>query len=58
MLSIHKPNLQFQQHFPSGIEASDLHCVEFFREDDLISHLLLQTNAGIAIDAEQISNMR
>ncbi len=58
MLAIHKPRLRFPQHFPAGIEPSDLRCVEFFRQDDLISHLLLHTNAGIAIDAEQISKMR
>ncbi len=30
MSSIHKPKLRFPQHFPAGIESSDLQCVEFF----------------------------
>ncbi len=55
MLANHKPNIRSPQHFPVGIEPSDLECVELFVHDDLISHLLLHTNAGIAIDAEQIS---
>jgi hypothetical protein len=58
MLAIHIPNLRFQQHFSAGIESSDLRCVQFFKQDDLISLLLLHTNAGIAIHAEQISKMR
>ncbi len=52
MLAIPKPNLRFAQHFPAGIEPSELKCVELFMHDDLISHLLLHTNAGIAMDAE------
>ena len=41
MFAIHKPKLRFQQHFPAGIEPSDLRCVQFFNQDDLISLLLL-----------------
>jgi hypothetical protein len=54
MLAIPKPKLLFPQQFPSGIEPSELECVELFMHDDLISHLLLHTNAGIqvAMDAE------
>ncbi len=58
MFAIHKPKLRFPQHFSAGIEPSDLRCVQFFKQDDLISLLLLHTNAGIAIHAEQISKMR
>jgi hypothetical protein len=40
MLAIHKPKVRFPQHFPAGIEPSDLLCVQFFKQDDLISLLL------------------
>jgi hypothetical protein len=58
MLPIHKPKLRFPQHFRAGIASSDLRCVKFLRQDDLISRLQLHMNAGIAIHAEQISKMR
>ena len=58
LLAIHIPKLRYPQHFSAGIESSDLRCVQFFKQDDLISLLLLHTNAGIAIHAEQISKMR
>ena len=58
MLAIHIPKLRYQQHFSAGIESSGLQCVQFFKQDDLILLLLLHTNAGIAIHAEQISKMR
>ena len=58
MLTIHKPKLRFPQHFSAGIEPSDLRCLQFFKQDDLISLLLLHTNAGNAIHAEQRSKMR
>jgi hypothetical protein len=51
MLAIHKPNIRFPQHFPAGIESSDLQCVDLFMHHDMISHLLFHTNAGIAMDA-------
>ena len=43
MLAIHKPKLRFLQHFSAGIEPSDLLCVQFFKQDDLNSLLLLHT---------------
>ena len=55
MVANHRPKLRFPQHFPAGVEPSELECVELFMHDDLISHLLLHTNAGIAMDAERIS---
>jgi len=58
VFAIHEPKVLIPQHFSAGIEPSDLLCVQFFKQDDLISLLLLQTNAGIAIHAEQMSKMR
>jgi hypothetical protein len=54
MLVIPKPKLRFPQHFPPRIEPSELlvDCVELFMQVHLISHLLLHTHAGIAMDAE------
>ncbi len=55
ILVIPKPKLRFPQHFPPRIEPSELDCVELFMSVHLISHLLLHTHAGIAMDAEWIS---
>ncbi len=56
MFANHKRNLRFPQNFPAGIEPSEFECasVELFMHDDLISHLLLHANAGIAMDVERI----
>jgi hypothetical protein len=55
MIADHKPRLRFPQYFPPGNEPSELECVELFMHDDLISHLLIHTNALIANEKEQIS---
>jgi hypothetical protein len=51
MLAIHKPKIRFPQHFPAGIESSDLQCVDLFMHHAMFWHLLFHTNAGIAMDA-------
>jgi hypothetical protein len=55
VLANHKPKLRFPQHFSPGIEPSELECVELFMHDQLISHLLIHTNASIAGVKDQIS---
>jgi hypothetical protein len=55
LLADHRPRLRFPQHFPPGIEPSELECVQLFMHGVLFSHLMLHTNATIANVHEHVS---